>query len=70
MMHSIDIIINTFIVLFSIQIWTMIGYGILSCLEEYETTDSELLSCFLWPVIILSWINIKINDFMDKNYND
>ena len=60
-MHPIDIIINTFIVLIAIQFWTMIGYAVLSFLEEYEATDSEILTCFFWPVIILSWINIKIS---------
>lgn len=70
MIHSIELITSTFIVLFSISIWTMIGYGVLSCLEDYETTDSELISCFLWPVIILSWMNLKVNETIDKHLGD
>lgn len=64
-----EIFINTLIALFAIQIWTMIGYGVLSCLEEYETTESELLSCFFWFVIILSWVNIRLNEIIDKRFN-
>ena len=66
-MHSVEIIINTFIFLFAVQIWTMVGYGVLSCLEEYEATESELLSCFFWFVIVLSWVNIQINKIIDDH---
>ena len=66
-MHPIEIVINTFIVLVAIQIWTMIGYGLLALLEDcYEATDSELLTCFFWPVILLSWVNIKLNEQLDN----
>jgi len=69
-MHTIDIIINTFIVLIATQVWTIIGYLVLTCLEDYETTESELLSCFFWFVIILSWLNIKVNEAVDNLFED
>lgn len=69
-MHSIDIIITTIIGIFAVQIWTVIGYGIISCMDNYETTDSELLSCFFWPLIVVSWMNIEVNKFLDEKLND
>lgn len=63
-----DIFINTFIFLFAIQIWTMIGYGILSCLKEYDATESQLLSCLLWFVIVVNWMNIKLNEILDEKF--
>lgn len=70
MIHSIDIIINTFIVLLAIQIWTIIGLIVVSQIEEYEPAESHLLTCFFWFVIVAGWINIKINDYFDKHLGD
>ena len=66
--HTIDIFINVFIVCFAIQIWTLIGFIILSLIDNYETMDSNLLTCFFWFVIVMYCINIKL--FGDPNDNE
>lgn len=66
-MHAMDIIINTFIVLSAIQVWAIVGYVIVSFIDEFETAESHLLTCLFWPLIILNWIDIKLNNYIESN---
>jgi len=66
-MHSMDIIINTLIVLLAIQAWTIIGYALLSMIDDYELEDSGLLTCFFWMVIIIYIIDLKITGDQDDS---
>lgn len=61
-MHTMDIIINTFIVLLAINLWTMFGLLVVCLLDDFEATESHLLTCFFWFLILFYWIKIRIEE--------
>lgn len=61
-----EIIINTLIALATIQAWLIIGFLMLKLIDDFESTDSEILTCFCWPLIFAAWVEIRINELIDK----
>lgn len=62
-----DIIINTCLVLLIINIWTLIGFVVISIINyDYEIKDNLLLSSFAWIVILAGWIVLQFDEYLDK----
>lgn len=66
MMHSMDVLINTLIVLAALQAWTLIGYLIITMMSDFETLENPILSCFFWVIVLANWAHIKILEFFDN----
>ena len=64
-MHAMDIIINTFIFLLAVNLWTMFGWFIVCLLDDFEATESHLLTCFFWFLILFYWVKIKTEEYLD-----
>jgi len=68
-MHPVAIILDVLIVISAIHIWTLIGYIVLHFLHEFETGDNELVNCFFWPMLIVFWIKLSVNEAL-KDYKE
>lgn len=61
-MHTIDIIINSFIVFLAFNLWAILGKFVLSYISDYESTESHLLTSFFWIFVLSCWVKIQIEE--------
>lgn len=64
----IDIIINTFIIILAVNLWTLIGWVIFCFLDNFETTENHLLTCFFWFTIVINKAIVEIERIMNKYF--